>query len=538
MKIPKFFLAIAEKKVTKKQFAIDIRAGISVAIISLPLCIALGISSGVTPQVGLISAIIAGTLTAIFSGSSVQIGGPTGAFVVVVFGIIAKYGLEGLIISTIMGGIILIVLGFLRLGSLVEFIPYSITVGFAAGVGMILATSEIQNFFGLKIDKVPTGFIDKWISYITHMNTINYWTLIIGIISIAIILLWPKVTKAVPGSLIALIIATLIVKFMNLDVATIGTCFGDIKASIPTLRIPHVNIDLIKTLIGPAITIALLSAISSLLSCVVSDEKVGEKHDSNTELIAQGIANIGSALFGGIPTAGVVARTTANIRGGAKTPIAGITHGVALLIIMLVLMPLAKYIPLTALAAILLVVAYKMVNWKVMGSIFRGTKQDILILIVTFALTVIFNVVTAVEVGMVVAALAFMLRMSKSLEIEKVSNANYNIDTAISNEILIKNIKGTLFFGSASILKDAIRNIDYSKLKVLIFRMKEIQNLDATSLNMLERCNGLCETFDVKFIITELESSDMELIKTLKNDKFILMDSVEEAVEYAKTILK
>lgn len=534
MKIPKLFSAIAEKKITKKQFAIDIRAGISVAIISLPLCIALGISSGVTPQVGLISAVIAGTLTAIFSGSSVQIGGPTGAFVVVVFGIIAKYGIEGLIISTIMGGIILIILGILRLGSLVEFIPYSITVGFAAGVGMILATSEIQNFFGLKIDKVPADFISKWVSYITHMDTINYWTLIIGVISIAILLLWPKFTKVVPGSLIALIVATLLVKFMHLDVATIGTKFGNITAGVPIPKIPYINLELIKTLIGPAVTIALLSAISSLLSCVVSDEKVGEKHDSNTELIAQGIANIGSALFGGIPTAGVVARTTANVRGGAKTPIAGITHGIVLLIIMLVLMPLAKYIPLTALAAILLVVAYKMINWKVIGSIFRGTKSDILILVITFALTVVFNVVTAVEVGMVIAALAFMINMSKKLEVEKLSNDKYDIDKSISEKISIKDIRGTLFFGSATILKDSIRKIDYDKLEFLIFKMKDIYSLDATSLNMIERCNVMCESYNVKFIVVELDKSNTELVKTLKNDNVILMDTVEAAIEYAK----
>ncbi|WP_297518436.1 SulP family inorganic anion transporter [uncultured Clostridium sp.] len=542
MRKPEFFSMIRKKEITKEQFFRDFRAGVGVAIISLPLSIALGISSGVTPQEGLITAVVAGLITALLGGSPVQIGGPTGAFVVVVFGIVQKYGIEGLIISTFMGGIILILLGVLRLGSLIKFIPYPITVGFTAGVAAILATTEIKDFFGLHMGKVTGGFFSKWIAYITHMNTMNYVTVLVGVGSILIIVFWPRVNKSIPGSLVALIAATIIVKLLGLHVETIGSTFGNIPASIPMPKIPTMNLELIKELIGPAITIALLSAISSLLSAVVSDETLGQKHNSNTELIAQGVSNIVSALFGGIPSAGVVARTTANIRGGGRTPIAGIVNAVLLLIIMLVLMPLAKFIPLTTLGAILLVVAYKMTKWKTMYAISKGPKSDLLLLAVTFILTVVFNVVVAVEVGMAIAALGFMIKMSDTLEIEELEKENIELDRAINMDLVggrirIKELKGALFFGTASVFKDSMRRIEYENVDVLIFRMRNINDLDITAIKMLDSLNVACELYKVKFILTGLNQSNAKVIEKLKGEDITMFANIEEGIEEANRIL-
>ena len=543
MKKPEFFSVFEKNKLTKKQFLNDFKAGVGVAIISLPLSIALGISSGVTPQQGLITAVVAGLITALLGGSPVQIGGPTGAFVVVVFGIVQKYGIEGLILSTFMGGIILIILGVLRLGSLIKFIPYPITVGFTAGVAAILATSEIKSFFGLQLGKDPAGFIDKWIAYITNINTTHIITLVIGVISILIIIYWPKINKSIPGPLMALILMTVVVKLLGLHVDTIESAFGNIPSTIPMPRIPTFNFAMIKELIGPAITIAFLSAISSLLSAVVSDETLGQKHNSNTELIAQGFANIGSALFGGIPSAGVVARTTANIRAGGRTPIAGIFNAVILLVIMLVLMPLAKFIPLTTLGAILLVVAYKMTKWKVIFAISRGPKSDFLLLVLTFGLTVVFNVVVAVEVGMALAALTFMMKMSDSLEVENLEKENLELDRemdieSVGGKILIKELKGALFFGTASVFRDAMRDIEYSGADILIFRMRNINELDVTAVNMLSGIEAACELYKVKFFMTGLNEQNIKIVSKLKGGSILMFETLEAGIDAANKILE
>lgn len=543
MKKPEFFTMFSRKNYSKEQFFKDFRAGISVAIISLPLSIALGISSGVTPTQGLVTAIVAGLITAILGGTPVQIGGPTGAFVVVVLGIVQKYGIEGLIISTIMGGIILVILGVLRLGSLIKFIPYPITVGFTAGVAAILATTEIIDFFGLHINKVPSGFFQKWYSYIIHMNTMNIVTFAVGIISILTIIYWPKINKTIPGSLVALIIATIVVSIFHLRVATIGSAFGNISNTFPMPKIPTMSIGIVKELIGPAITIAFLSAISSLLSAVVTDETLGIKHNSNTELIAQGFANIASGLFGGIPSAGVVARTTANIRNGGRTPIAGIINAVILFIVMMLLMPLAKYIPLTTLGAILIVVAYRMTKWKVIFAISKGPKSDLILLLITFILTVVFNVVVAVEVGMAFAALAFMMEMSKKLEVKDIEKKNLvlekEIDTrAIGGKILIKELKGALFFGTASVFKDAMMEIEYERVQIIIFRLRNINSLDITALSMLNSINTACKLYNVKFILTGLNQENRKIISKVKGDEFMMFDTLEEGLEKANAFLK
>ena len=533
MSVPKFFSMFTEKRLTKDQFIQSIKAGIGVAIISLPLSIALGISSGVTPQAGMITAIVAGIIVSILSGTSVQIGGPTGAFVVVVLGIVQKYGLEGLILSTFMGGIILILLGLFRLGSLIKYISYPITVGFAAGVAMILVTTEVKDFLGLRIDKIPSDFINKWITYITHLNTINYITLAIGIISILIIVISPKINKSIPGTLLALIIATLVVKFFNLDVATIGSTFGNISGSIPMPKLPVISLSMVKQLISPAITIALLCAISSLLSAVISDEIIGEKHDSNTELIAQGFANIGSALFGGIPAAGVVARTTANMKAGGRTPIGGIVNGLVLLIIMLVLMPIAEYIPLTTLGAILLVVAYRMSKLNVIRAMFKGPKDDLLLLIVTFILTVVFNVVVAVAAGVVISAIIFMWKMSNKIKIDDLDLKSTKIikENINSNEISVYRVVGPLFFGSASVLRDIIREAEYEKIKVLILSTNNIADLDITILNMLEHISIMCKEHNSKFIITGLDEKNKKIFNKSIKEKIELYPSLDEAIQ-------
>lgn len=528
MSVPKFFSMFTEKRLTKDQFIQSIKAGIGVAIISLPLSIALGISSGVTPQAGMITAIVAGIIVSILSGTSVQIGGPTGAFVVVVLGIVQKYGLEGLILSTFMGGIILILLGLFRLGSLIKYISYPITVGFAAGVAMILVTTEVKDFLGLRIDKIPSDFINKWITYITHLNTINYITFAIGIISILIIVISPKINKSIPGTLLALIIATLVVKFFNLNVATIGSTFGNIPADIPMPRLPAFSLSMVKDLISPAITIALLCAISSLLSAVISDEIIGEKHDSNTELIAQGFANMGSALFGGIPAAGVVARTTANMKAGGRTPIGGIVNGLVLLIIMLVLMPIAEYIPLTTLGAILLVVAYRMSKLNVIKAMFKGPKDDLLLLIVTFVLTVVFNVVIAVAVGVVISAVIFMWKMSNKIKIDNLESTKIIKEEFNSNKISVYKVAGPLFFGSASILRDIIRENENKKIEALILSTNNIADLDATILNMFEHMSIMCKENNSKFIITGLNEKNKKILNKSIKEEIDLYPSLDE----------
>lgn len=404
MKKPKLFSIVKHRKreLKKDQIIKDVIAGIIVAIIALPLSIALGISSGVTPEKGLITAIIAGFFISVFGGSRVQIGGPTGAFVVIVYGIVDKYGLEGLIISTLMAGIMLILFGLFRLGNLIKYIPKSITLGFTLGIAITLLSTQIKDLFGLSIESVPSEFFKKWGAYISNFNTVSLITLLIGAACVAIIIYFPKVNKTIPGSLVALIFSTLIVAGLSLNVQTIGGAFGEISSTIPTPTLPVLTFDKIKVLFMPAITIAFLGAIESLLSAVVADGMIDKKHNSNTELIGQGVANIASSLFGGIPATGAIARTAANIKNGGRTPIAGIVHAITLLLIMVLFMPLIKYIPLVALAAILVVVSYNMSEWRECVAIIKNSKLDAVELLVTFTLTVCFDLVIAIVVAMIV----------------------------------------------------------------------------------------------------------------------------------------
>lgn len=548
---PKLISLLDDKEngFSKEQFFKDLIAGIIVAIIALPLSIALGISSGVSPEKGLITAIIAGFIISLLGGSRVQIGGPTGAFVVIVFGIIQNHGVDGLIIATFMAGIILVLFGLLRFGSLIKYIPYPITVGFTSGIAVTLFSTQVKDFLGLSMTKTPSEFIPKWEAYISHMNTTNLYTLAIGLLALIILIFWPKINKKIPGSLIALIVTTLVVFIFNLPVATIGSQFGKISSNIPMPHIPNLNLNTLKSLIGPAFTIALLGGIESLLSAVVSDGMIGDKHNSNAELIAQGIANMGSSLFGGIPATGAIARTAANVKNGGRTPISGIVHSITLLLIMLVFMPLAKFIPLTTLSAILIIVSYNMSEWRTFKAILKAPKSDIAILLTTFFLTVLFDLVIAIGIGMVVSMCLFMRRVATSIEVNELNENDCsdksNIDTDMENlkfgeNVLVYDIRGHLFFGAVDTFMNTMKEIN-DDAKVLVLRMRHTKTLDVTGYKQIKNIALSCKSRNMTLIISELQEQPkkvmrlMGFIDTLGEDHFAT--NFDEALEKANSLI-
>ncbi|GAA0096763.1 SulP family inorganic anion transporter [Clostridium perfringens] len=548
---PKLISLLDDKEngFSKEQFFKDLIAGIIVAIIALPLSIALGISSGVSPEKGLITAIIAGFIISLLGGSRVQIGGPTGAFVVIVFGIIQNHGVDGLIIATFMAGIILVLFGLLRFGSLIKYIPYPITVGFTSGIAVTLFSTQVKDFLGLSMTKTPSEFIPKWEAYISHMNTTNLYTLAIGLLALIILIFWPKINKKIPGSLIALIVTTLVVFIFNLPVATIGSQFGKISSNIPIPHIPNLNLNTLKALIGPAFTIALLGGIESLLSAVVSDGMIGDKHNSNAELIAQGIANMGSSLFGGIPATGAIARTAANVKNGGRTPISGIVHSITLLLIMLVFMPLAKFIPLTTLSAILIIVSYNMSEWRTFKAILKAPKSDIAILLTTFFLTVLFDLVIAIGIGMVVSMCLFMRRVATSIEVNELNESDCsdksNIDTDMENlkvgeNVLVYDIRGHLFFGAVDTFMNTMKEIN-DDAKVLVLRMRHTKTLDVTGYKQIKNISLSCKSRNMTLIISELQEQPkkvmrlMGFIDTLGEDHFAT--NFDEALEKANSLI-
>ncbi|HAT4157235.1 sulfate permease [Clostridium perfringens] len=548
---PKLISLLDDKEsgFSKEQFLKDLIAGIIVAIIALPLSIALGISSGVSPEKGLITAIIAGFIISLLGGSRVQIGGPTGAFVVIVFGIIQNHGVDGLIIATFMAGIILVLFGLLRFGSLIKYIPYPITVGFTSGIAITLLSTQVKDFLGLSITKTPSEFIPKWEAYISHMNTTNLYTLAIGLLALIILIFWPKINKKIPGSLIALIVTTLVVFIFNLPVATIGSQFGKISSNIPIPHIPNLNLNTLKALIGPAFTIALLGGIESLLSAVVSDGMIGDKHNSNAELIAQGLANMGSSLFGGIPATGAIARTAANVKNGGRTPISGMVHSITLLLIMLVFMPLAKFIPLTTLSAILIIVSYNMSEWRTFKAILKAPKSDIAILLITFFLTVLFDLVIAIGIGMIVSMCLFIRRVATSIEVNELneSDCSYksNIDTDMENlkvgeNVLVYDIRGHLFFGAVDTFMNTMKEIN-DDAKVLVLRMRHTKTLDVTGYKQIKNIALSCKSRNITLIISELQEQPkkvmrlMGFIDTLGEDHFAT--NFDEALEKANSLI-
>ncbi len=556
---PKLFSLLKNNKqeFTKKQITQDIVSGIIVAIIALPLSIALAIASGVSPEKGLLTAIIGGFIISFLGGSRVQIGGPTGAFVIIIYGIIQKYGFEGLMVATIMAGIILIIFGLVKFGSVIKFIPYSITTGFTAGIAIVLFSTQINDFLGLGMKEVPSEFFEKWGAYISNISSFQIETIIIGIVALLIIILIPKLHKKIPGALVALVVTTLLVQLLNLPVETIGSRFGEVSASIPMPKIPNISFQMISDLIVPAITIAILAGIESLLSAVVADGMIGKKHNSNMELVAQGVANITSALFGGIPVTGAIARTAANVKNGGRTPIAGIVHSLFLLLIMMLLMPYAKLIPMTTLAAILIVISYNMSEWRAFKDLFKSTKSDISVLLITFSLTVIFDLVLAIEIGMILAMFLFIKKSSEATNIKKV---DYLYDSAEDSsdgrdgdagdglagrfhenkKIMVYEINGPLFFGAAHTFMDLMNEIDI-EAKVLVIRMKNVLVFDATALNVLKRIKAQCKKHKIKLIFTEVQDGPMKLLSKSgfveSVGQWCFFATLEEGYEKAKNLL-
>lgn len=505
----------------KSKFLKDIIAGIIVAIIALPLSIALAIASGVSPEKGIHTAIIAGFMISFLGGSRVQIGGPTAAFVVIVVGIINQFGTEGLIIATIMAGIILVIMGLCNIGSLIKFIPSTITVGFTGGIAITLFVQQLKDFMGLNIDKVPSEFFERIVCYAEHIGTVNPYALLIGGIALVIMIIMPKISEKIPGSLIAIIVTTLIVKIFNVDVATIGSTFGQLSASFPTPKIPNVDFAMVKELISPAFTIAILAAIESLLSCVVSDGMIGSHHRSNTELVAQGVGNICSGLFGGIPATGAIARTAANVKNGGRSPVSGMVHAVVLALIMILFMPYASLIPMTTLSAVLIVVAYNMSGWREFIAMRKAPKSDFCVLIVTFVLTVCFDLVVAIEVGMVLAAILFMSRMASTTEVRKWEEFNDENDPEsisrlkVPEKTAVYEITGPMFFGASDKFRGIISE-ETKNCKALILRMRGVPALDATAYEAIEDIYHKCKENGITLIISHINKQPLNVLKKQK----------------------
>ncbi len=548
MFIPKLFQIIKEspQDLKGKNLITDIISGLIVAVVALPLSIALAISSGVGPEIGLITAIVAGFLISFLGGSRVQIGGPTAAFVVIICGIIEQYGVDGLIIATLMAGGFLVIFGLLKLGDVIKFIPFPITVGFTTGIAVTLFSTQLNDFLGMNISGISSEFIPKWITYIQNLDKIDIFAAGVGIASIVISVLWGKINKKIPGSLIALVVTTAVVYLlqkngMATSVQTIGSKFTDLKGTIPMPHIPSLEGVDVMALIQPALTIAILAGIESLLSAVVADGMTGDKHNSNQELIAQGIANIGSALFGGLPATGAIARTAANIRNGGRTPVAGMVHAVVLLVIMLVAMPLAKLIPMPTLAGILIVVSWNMCEFKEFAEIAKTTKSDLSILILTFVLTVVFDLVVAIEIGMVLAMFLFMKKMSESFNINTVSKEHEN-DTYkyINNEIMVYELAGPMFFGASTRFMDTMKKMNI-KSDVLILRMTNVPTIDATSLDSLKYVIEYAKTHHILVLYAELQPQPLKVLKKYGCEKRMgkerFFDTMDEAFAFASEIV-
>lgn len=512
---PKLFTTL--KNYTRENFMTDLMAGIIVGIVALPLAIAFGIASGVTPEKGIITAIVAGFIISFLGGSKVQIGGPTGAFIVIIYGIIQEYGIEGLMIATMMAGIILVLLGIFKLGTIIKFIPYPIIIGFTSGIAVTIFTTQIADIFGLNFngEKVPGDFIGKWILYFHHFDTVNWWNVVVSVASIFIIAITPKFSKKIPGSLVAIVLVTVAVYLMKMYggiqcIDTIGDRFS-IKAQLPEAAVPSLDWEAIKNLFPVAITIAVLGAIESLLSAAVADGVIGDRHDSNTELIAQGIANFVSPIFGGIPATGAIARTMTNINNGGKSPVAGIVHAVVLLLILLFLMPLAQYIPMACLAGVLVIVSYNMSGWRVFKGLLKNPKSDVTVLLITFFLTVIFDLTVAIEVGLVIACVLFMKRVMETTQISVITDEidpNKESDLEVHEEHLIVpegvevyEINGPYFFGIATKFEEIMARLG-DRPKIRIIRMRKVPFIDSTGIHNLTTLCKMSQKENIHIILS------------------------------------
>jgi len=535
---PKLF-SLLKAGISKKQISTDVMSGIVVGIVALPLAIAFAVASGVSPDKGLITAIVAGLLISFLGGSRVQIGGPTGAFIVIVYGIIETHGIGGLIISTIMAGVLLVIFGCLRLGTLLKYFPHPLIVGFTSGIALVIFSTQIKDALGLDIDKVPSEFLAKWGVYFTHIQTVNPTALILTVATILISVYSKKITSKIPGSFIAIIAITLGVQLFDLPVTTIESFFGDIPTTI-SVSFPAIEWANLTQYIAPAITIALLGAIESLLSAVVADGMIGSNHRSNTELIAQGIANIVTPFFGGIPATGAIARTATNIKNGGRSPIAGIVHAVTLLLIMLFFGKWAKLIPMSCLAGVLIVVSYNMSEWRVFRSILKSSGFDILVLLSTFFLTVLVDLTIAIQVGVVLSAVLFMKRMAdKGEQIQKDVNVDLIEDYSdLPKDISVYEISGPFFFASAKQYAQLIQQIGL-KSKIIVIRMRHVPFIDATGFHNFKSVIKSLQSSNVKIILSGVNESvllDMkkyDLASMIGEDH--IFDSFKDALSCAKS---
>ncbi len=534
---PKLFSTL-KNGYDKQTLVQDLLAGVIVGIVALPLAIAFGIASGATPEAGILTAIVAGFIISFFGGSKVQIGGPTGAFIVIVYGIIQEYGMSGLCIATFMAGAFLILMGVLHLGTIIKYIPYPIVVGFTSGIALTIFATQIKDLFGLQIESVPAGFIDKWAVYFQHFDTVSWWSLLIGVGSILIIVFTPKISRKLPGSLVAIIIMTivcLILRGVGVEgVETIGDRFS-ISTELPQAEVPKINWESITRLAQPAMVIAMLGAIESLLSAAVADGVIGDRHDSNQELVAQGIANMVSPLIGGIPATGAIARTMTNINNGGRTPVAGIAHAVVLALIYLFLMPLVKFIPMACLAGILVVVSYNMSEWRSFKAILKNPKSDIIVLLVTFFLTVIFDLTVAIEVGVLIACLLCMKRMAETTNVSVLSdeidpNADSDVQgnlehLTIPEGVKVYEINGPYFFGIGNKFEEMMGDMG-GRAKVRIIRMRKVPFIDSTGVHNLSNMCRMCSQMGVKVVLSGVNPQVMKVLENAGMDDVVGKENI------------
>jgi SulP family sulfate permease len=524
--IPKSIVCFREG-FTREQVTRDLIAGVVVGIVALPLALAFAIASGVPPERGLYTAIIAGFLISALGGSRVQIGGPTGAFVVIVYGIVQKYGLDGLAICTVLAGIFLILLGLARLGGLIKFIPYPVITGFTSGIAVIIFSSQVKDFLGLKMGTVPAEFADKWVAFAEKLGTIDVATALVAAGSLLILIVWPRVSRLVPAPFVAMIVATVVVQLFHLNVATIGSRFGAVPSSLPAPHFPVIPWTHLKDFISPALTVALLAAIESLLSAVVADGMIGTRHKSNMELIAQGVANIASPIFGGIPATGAIARTATNIRTGGRTPLAGMIHAVTLLLILIFVGKWAAMVPLCSLAAILVVVSYHMSEWRSFAGLLRAPRSDLIVLLLTFILTIFVDLTVAVQVGVVIASLLFMKRMADVTHVAGLTSAEGEDDPGEITQsrrgkrivagheipacVEVYEVNGPFFFGAADKIKDVLGDIAKPP-KFFILRMRFVPAIDATGIHALDQMAKKCRSQGTMLILTELNPQPLRAL--------------------------
>ncbi|HST07044.1 MAG TPA: sulfate permease [Gemmatimonadaceae bacterium] len=549
MLVPKSLTTL--KTYNRSQFAADAVAGVIVGVVALPLAIAFAIASGVTPDRGLYTAIVAGFLISAFGGSRVQIGGPTGAFVVIVYGIVQRYGLDGLTVATLMAGFILVIFGLARLGAAIKFIPHPVVVGFTSGIAVIIFTSQVNDLLGLKLAKLPAAFVPKWQILAQHLNSVDGATLGIALSALAIMIFWPRVSRRIPGPFVALIVTTVIVRALHVPVDTIGTRFGAISASLPH-PVLLVTFDRLTQLIMPAFTIALLGAVESLLSAVVADGMIGGRHRSNMELVAQGIANIASPLFGGIPATGAIARTATNVKNGGRTPVAGMIHALTLLLITLAFGRWAALIPMATLAAILVVVSYHMSEWRTFRSELTAPKSDILVLLATFSLTVLVDLTVAIEVGMVLAAFLFMYRMAEVTNVSMVTReiADEGWDDSddpnavryrsVPDGVEVFEISGPFFFGAAEQFRDTLGAVA-GKPRVLIIRMRDVPAIDATGIHALHDLSKRARKDGTLLLLSDVHAQPMfalarsEMLAEVGEEN--LFGNIDDALDRARAYL-